>query len=60
VLAAGCGGSSQTTKAENGPIVLTTGSRLEHGIVRRNPNGERRRITEGLRDYYPTWSEASD
>ena len=55
VLAAGCGGSSQT-RAENGPIAFTTGSRLEHGIVRRNPNGERRRITNGLRDYYPTWS----
>jgi Tol biopolymer transport system component len=56
LLFAGCG-SSQTENAENGPIVWTAaGSRLGHGLVRRDPNGERRRITDGLRDYYPTWS----
>jgi Tol biopolymer transport system component len=56
LLVAGCGSSSQTKPAENGPIAFTSGSSLEHGIVRRDPNGERRRITNGLRDLYPTWS----
>jgi Tol biopolymer transport system component len=56
LLAAGCGGSSQTTQPENGPIVFSSESRLEHGIVNRPPSGERTRITNGLRDYLPTWS----
>jgi TolB protein len=51
--ATGCGGSFQTTQAENGPIVFTAGS---HGIVHRASTGERTRITNGRRDYYPTWS----
>jgi len=51
----GCGSSSETT-AENGPIVFTAPFSTGSGIFARELEGQPRKLTDGKRDLYPTWS----
>jgi Tol biopolymer transport system component len=51
----GCGSSSETT-AENGPIVFTAPFSTGSGIFVREGEGKPRKLTDGRRDLFPTWS----
>ena len=57
LLAAGCGGSSSGSGAENGPIALSSQGGLteKHGLFLREPDGKLRRLTTA-RDLYPAFS----